>query len=84
MKKRYLFFITLFMIAILHGYSQNMESFIRPYADAIVEETNFEFTDKRTGEKFPSTNNLPLKQNLIITISFTYNITQGGRFVKRL
>jgi rhamnogalacturonyl hydrolase YesR len=48
------------------GYSQNIEEFLRPYADAIVQETDFVFTDNETKEKFSTANNLPIKQNLEI------------------
>jgi rhamnogalacturonyl hydrolase YesR len=50
--------------------AQNIEGFLRPYADAIVQETTFELTDKETGERFSSTRNLPVKQNLTIESEF--------------
>ena len=57
---------TAFMIAVLipAAYGQNTVSFLRPYADDIISESAFEFVDKESGEKFSSTENLPLKQNL--------------------
>lgn len=54
------------------GYSQNIEGFLRPYADAIVRETTFEFTDIETKEKFSTTNNLPIKQNLEIESEYLH------------
>ena len=50
--------------------AQNIEGFLRPYADAIVQETTFELTDKKTGERFSSTKNLPIKPNLTIESEF--------------
>ena len=69
MKNIYLVF-TLILFYAFKGYSQDIESFLRPYADAIVQETSFEFTDKVTGEKFPSTKNLPINPNLAIESEF--------------
>ena len=69
MKNIYLVF-TLILFYAIKGYSQDIESFLRPYADAIVQETSFEFTDKVTGEKFPSTKNLPINPNLAIESEF--------------
>jgi rhamnogalacturonyl hydrolase YesR len=55
---------------VLESYSQNIEKFLRPYADAIVEETAFEFTDKESGESFPATRNLEVKEQLSIEAEF--------------
>ena len=70
MNKR-LYFIPLMLICksiVLNA--QNIEGFLRPYADAIVQETAFELTDKKTGERFSSTKNFPVKQNLAIESDF--------------
>ena len=44
--------------------SQNIEAFLRPYADDIIRTSAFEFIDKESGEKFYSTKDLPLMKNL--------------------
>lgn len=71
MKNRSLL-ILIFVSTLLKGYSQPIEGFLRPYADAIVKESAFEFMDKETNEKFPSTKNLPTKQNLAIESEFLH------------
>ncbi|MCK5210418.1 MAG: glycoside hydrolase family 88 protein [Cyclobacteriaceae bacterium] len=72
MKNIFLLFTVILVCTLSNGYSQNIEGFLRPYADAIVQETAFEFTDKETGEKFASTKNLPVKPNLIIESEFLH------------
>lgn len=72
MKNSFAFFIAIFFSMFFKGYSQNIEEFLRPYADAIVEETAFEFADKGTGEKFQFTDNLPVKQHLTIESEFLH------------
>jgi len=52
--------------------AQNIETFLRPYADAIVKETAFEFRDKKTNEKFLTANNLPIKTELEIESEFLH------------
>ncbi len=64
--QRFLLLSTFFICTVFISKAQNIESFLRPYADAIVKETAFEFRDKETNENFSSTNNLPIKQNLVI------------------
>jgi len=54
------------------SYSQNIKEFLLPYADKTVQNTSFEFTDKITGEKFSSTTNLPIKQNLEIESEYLH------------
>jgi len=46
------------------AYSQNIEAFLRPYADDIIGNSAFEFVHMETGERYPSTNDLPLTQHL--------------------
>lgn len=53
-------------------YAQNSEDFLRPYADKIIKNTAFEFRDKNTNEKFSSTSNLPVKQNLEIESEYLH------------
>ena len=66
MKKR-LLLVTLILVFIAYNSNaQDIEGFLRPYADAIVQETSFEFADKETEEKFPTTKNLPIKPYLKI------------------
>lgn len=60
------------VLNLFNGHAQNTESFLRQYADAIVKETAFEFTDKETGEKYASTKNLQIKQNLTIESEFLH------------
>jgi len=66
MKKILLYITSIFVWTVFSGHSQaqNIEEFLRPYADKIVEETSFEFSDKTTDQKFRTTTNLPIKQNL--------------------
>ena len=64
--------IVVFVSTLTKGYSQNIEEFLRPYADKIVQNTSFEFTDKLTNEKYTTTNNLPVKQNLEIESEYLH------------
>lgn len=72
MKNRFLLFLSIIIGTLSNGYTQNTEAFLRPYADAIVEETAFELTDTKTDEKFTDTDNLPIKQNLAIESDFLH------------
>ena len=66
MKSNLLLFTVILVCTFSKGNSQNMEGFLRPYADAIVQEAAFEFTDKETGEKFSRTDKLPINQYFVI------------------
>ena len=52
--------------------SQNIEAFLRPYADEIVRSSEFEFVDKLSGEKFSATKDLPIKQNLKVESNYLH------------
>jgi rhamnogalacturonyl hydrolase YesR len=54
----------LVIILVTAANSQNIEAFLRPYADDIIHTSSFEFTDKESGKKFYSTKDLPLMINL--------------------
>ena len=60
------------MHPIFNCYAQNIEDFLRPYADKIVENTALEFSDKNTNQKYRSTNNLPIKQHLEIESEYLH------------
>lgn len=72
MKREVLTIVASIILNLFNIQAQNIEGFLRPYADAIVLETFFEFTDKDTNEKFASTNNLPIKQNLEIESEYLH------------
>lgn len=72
MKKRLLLVTLILVFIAFNSNAQNIEGFLRPYADAIVKETSFEFTDKETEEKFTSTNNLSIKPYLTIESEFLH------------
>ena len=72
MKKILLLNLSIFVSSFVTCYAQNIEEFLRPYADKIVQNTAFEFRDKTTNEKFTSTNNLPVKQNLEIESEYLH------------
>jgi rhamnogalacturonyl hydrolase YesR len=72
MKKFLLFITSIFVCTVFNCHSQNIEEFLRPYADKIVEKTSFEFRDKKTNQKFSSTTNLPIKQNLEIESEYLH------------
>ena len=50
--------------------SQTIQDFLSPYAEAIVEDSAFVFTDKESGEEYESTENLEIKQHLAIESEF--------------
>ena len=52
MKTLVLLITLIFICAFGNVRSQNIEEFLVPYADKIVKNTSFEFTDKVTKEKF--------------------------------
>lgn len=72
MKKRLLPAALILVFIAFNSNAQDIEGFLRPYADAIVKETSFEFTDKETEEKFTSTNNLSIKPYLTIESEFLH------------
>jgi unsaturated rhamnogalacturonyl hydrolase len=72
MKRIQILITFIFAFTVFNCYSQNIENFLRPYADKIVQNTSFEFKDKITNEKFSSTNNLPIKQNLEIESEYLH------------
>jgi len=72
MKREVLTIVASIILNLFNIQAQNIEGFLRTYADAIVLETFFEFTDKDTNEKFASTNNLPIKQNLEIESEYLH------------
>jgi unsaturated rhamnogalacturonyl hydrolase len=72
MKNSFLILTAILVCTLSKGYSQNIEGFLRPYADAIVQETDFEFTDKKTGEKYPSSGDLPIKPYLSIESEYLH------------
>lgn len=72
MKHFFLLFMMICITALQNVYAQNIEKFLRPYADKIVQNTEFEFRDKKTNEKFNSTKNLPLKENLEIESEYLH------------
>ena len=72
MKQFFLLFILICISAVHHGYAQDIEKFLRPYADKIIQNSAFEFRDKKTNEKYISTKNLPLKENLEIESEYLH------------
>jgi len=56
-----IYLLLTFLFVFSMGFSQNIEDFLRPYADKIVVNTSFEFNDKETNQKFRSTEKLPIK-----------------------
>lgn len=60
------------MTTAFESHCQSIENFLRPYADKIIQNTSFEFNDKLTNEKFGSTTNLPVKQNLEIESEYLH------------
>ena len=67
-----IYLLLTFLFVFSMGFSQNIEDFLRPYADKIVENTSFEFNDKETNEKFRSTKELPIKENLEIESEYLH------------
>ena len=67
-----IYLILAFLSVFSKGFSQNIENFLRPYADKIVENTAFEFRDKKTNQKFRSTNTLPIKEDLEIESEYLH------------
>jgi unsaturated rhamnogalacturonyl hydrolase len=67
-----IYLILAFLSVFSKGNSQNIENFLRPYADKIVENTAFEFRDKKTNQKFRSTKELPIKENLEIESEYLH------------
>jgi unsaturated rhamnogalacturonyl hydrolase len=72
MKRFYLVMLSVLVFTLSNCYSQNIEGFLRPYADKIVSNTAFEFRDKNTSQKFSSTKDLPIKQNLEIESEYLH------------
>jgi len=72
MKRILLVFTLISVCMVVKSYAQNIEDFLSPYADKIVENTLFEFRDNVTNEKFSSTTNLPVKQNLEIESEYLH------------
>lgn len=72
MRYYFLPLILFFVCKVNAGYSQNIEEFLRPYADKIIQNTAFEFRDKNTNQKFSSTDNLGVKQNLEIESEYLH------------
>jgi len=67
-----IYLLLTFLFVFSMGFSQNIEDFLRPYADKIVENTSFEFNDKETNQKFRSTEKLPIKENLEIESEYLH------------
>jgi unsaturated rhamnogalacturonyl hydrolase len=72
MNKKLLIITLVFMTTVIECHSQNIESFLRPYADKIVQNTSFEFRDKNTKQKYSSTKNLPIMQSLEIESEYLH------------
>ncbi|MDB4582059.1 glycoside hydrolase family 88 protein [Draconibacterium sp.] len=72
MKKFLLIITSIFVITAIECHSQSIENFLRPYADKIVQNASFEFRDKNTNQKYSSTDNLPVKQNLEIESEYLH------------
>ena len=72
MKKIFLIILSILIFSLSNCYAQNIEEFLRPYADKIVRNTAFEFRDKNTNQKYSSTKNLPVKQNLEIESEYLH------------
>jgi unsaturated rhamnogalacturonyl hydrolase len=66
--KNFIFFNPILVLVFLHSFSfgQDIESFILPYADDIIEKTAFEFKDVSTDMVYSSTVNLDINQHLVI------------------
>ena len=72
MKKIFLIILSFLIFSLSNCYAQNIEEFLRPYADKIVRNTAFEFRDKNTNHKYSSTKNLPVKQHLEIESEYLH------------
>lgn len=70
MKKIVLIILSIF--GFYNCYAQNIEEFLRPYADKIVENTAFEFRDRNTKQTYSSTDNLEVKQFLEIESEYLH------------
>ena len=72
MRNALLLFILISSSTAFADYSQNIESFLTPYAEAIVEDSAFVLTSRESGEEFASTENLKIKQHLAIESEFLH------------
>lgn len=72
MKRIQLLILFILACTVFNCYSQNIEDFVKPYANKIIQNTAFEFSDKNTGQKFGTTKNLPVKQNLEIESEYLH------------
>jgi len=65
-RKPWIMAVLVIIILIPAVNSQDIEAFLRPYADDIIRTSTFEFVDRESGKRFSSTEDLPLMKNLIV------------------
>lgn len=70
--KNLLLITSIFAITVIECHSQEIERFLRPYADKVIQNTTFEFSDKNTNQKYTTTDNLPVNQNLEIESEYLH------------